>query len=339
MTPEKFLETRSPAWDRLEMLIERTGRRGVAALSEAELHELTRLYPAVAVDVARARRYKIDPRTQRRINTLAIAAHGLLYRRRRVPLLPAVWKFLSHDYPRLFRRLWAYVALAAAMFLITGLGAYVSVQMRPSRVHLFFRGPIEMPDGKAGMSAEDISERFRQMPNAPMAMGITTNNISVAFNAFALGISAGVGTCYVIMMNGMMLGAFAAYAAVHGVGYPLLCFLVPHGALEIFAILVAAGAGLRLGMSLALPGKLSRGASLRVGARDAVLLVLGTIPMFVVAGAVEGFITPSYFPGSAKIALGLLLLLAALAWLLLAAHGFRAVRGPREPSSASQPAR
>ena len=154
------------------------------------------------------------------------------------------------------------------------------------------------------MSDSDISERFRRAPQTVMAAGITTNNISVAFNVFALGITAGLGTCLLLLYNAVMLGAFVAHFDVHGLTYALWSFIAPHGILEIMAILVAAGAGLRLGLSLALPGDVTRLASLRRGAKEAVLLVLGTIPMFVVAGAIESFVTPSHLPGGVKIIVG-----------------------------------
>jgi len=303
MRAARFLETRKPAWDRLAALMERCRGR-VSVLSDDELHELTRLYPGVAVDVARARRYRMDAKTQERLNGLAIAAHGMLYRRKHRPALPAIWRFLAVDYPRLFRKLWPYTVLAAALLLVTGLGTFVTVTLRPSTAYLFIPRGLNLPDGKAEVTAEDISERFRRIPKPPMATGIMANNISVAFKAFAFGISAGVGTCYVILVNGTMLGAFIGHFANHGLGYELMCFIFPHGFLEIFAIVVAAAAGLRLGLSLSLPGRLTRGASLKAGAREAVLLVLGTIPMFIVAGAIEGFVTPTFLPGSVKIAVG-----------------------------------
>jgi len=320
MTPARFLETRGAAWDRLEALV-RKARRGVSALTEHELHELTRLYPAVAVDVARARMTRIDPQTQHRINRLAIAAHGLLYRRQRRRVWPAVIRFFGRDYPRLFRRLWAYMALATAVFLVGGLGAYATARLRPSTAYLFIPGEVDLVDEEPGLSPEDASERFRRIPKPPMASHIITNNIKVAFLVFASGITAGIGTCYVLFINAMMLGGFAAHFDNSRLGYELWSFLTPHGALEIFAILVAAAAGLRLGLSLAIPGRVTRRTSLKIGAREAVQLVLGTIPMFVVAGTIEGFITPSYLPGSAKIALGLAVLGVTLAYLLLVGHG------------------
>lgn len=307
MTPARFMKTRVASWNRLEEIITKASKKGIKALYDDELHELTRLYPAVAIDVARARMYNIDPSTQKRINQLAISAHGLLYRRRNISFFRSVWTFFRYDYPRLFRRLWPYTVLATTIFVISLLGAYVSTRLKPSNAFLYVPGQLDISDEEPGVSSKDISERFRRIDNAPMAAGIMTNNLSVAFNAFALGITAGVGTCYVVIFNSMMLGGFAAHFANHGLVYDFWSFIAPHGVLEIFAILVSAAAGLKLGLSLAIPGQLTRSASLRAGARDALWLVLGTIPMFIIAGIVEGFITPSYLPGAAKIILGIAL--------------------------------
>ena len=321
MTPARFLEERGPAWVRMRDLVEKTGKKGAAALNEEELHELTRLYPAVAVDVARARMYKIDPLTQRKLNQLAIAAHGLLYRRKAIRRKGVLRRFFLRDYPRLFRRLWGYAVLAGAVFFVSALATYVAVRIQPSTVNRFVPDAAALVDREEGLTARDVSDRFRRLPSQFMAAAIVTNNISVAFSAFAFGIAAGLGTCLVLLINGMMLGGFAAHFANHGLSYPLWSFLAPHGVLEILAILIAATAGLRLGLSLAVPGSLTRKASLQAGAKEAVLLVLGTIPMFIIAGVVEGFVTPSELPGAAKIILGLMLGAAAMAYLLLAGHG------------------
>jgi uncharacterized membrane protein SpoIIM required for sporulation len=315
MTPGRFLETRRATWDRLEALISRARERGLRGLTEAELHELTRLYPTAAVDVARARMVQADPGTQRRMNQVAIAAHGLLYRRAATRSLPAVWQFFRRDYPRLFRRHWPDMILATTIFLMGFLGAYAAARLVPSNAYLFVPAGLDMSN-PGEVTSEDISERFRQMSNPPLAAAIVRNNISVAFNVFALGITAGIGTCYILLVNAAMLGGFAAHFTNHGLSYPLWSFLAPHGVLEIFAILVSAAAGLRLGFSLAMPGGRTRSASLRIGARDAVLLVLGTIPMFAIAAFIEGFVTPSYVPGAAKIVLGLTVAAVVIVYLL-----------------------
>ena len=325
MTPARFLETRNPAWNRLDELVKKTRSKGVAALNDAELHELARLYPAVAVDVARARMYKIDAETQDRVNRLAIAAHGLLYRRPHARPVEGVLKFLAGEYPRLFRRMWPYVLLSVAIFGAVTAATYVSVRVRPAIAHRFVPEEIDLPDGKAGLSADDMSERFRRIPRPPLAAGVMANNISVAFYAFAFGITAGIGTCYVLLMNGMMLGGFAAHFANHHLGFAFLSFIMAHGVLEIMAILIAAAAGLRMGISLAMPGATTRKASLRAGAKEAVLLVLGTIPMFIIAGTLEGFVTPSQISGEVKIVIGIAVWAAVMAYLMLAGRSEKRV--------------
>jgi len=319
VSPAKFMESRRPIWQRLEELTGK-GRRRLSALREDELQELARLYPTVAVDTARAKMYGMGDNTRRYINELAIAAHGLLYRRKRSRPLRAVGRFLGHDYPCLFRGLRFYVLLSLTIFMAVAICAYITVRVNPSTAYLFVPGGLDVAGGPE-VSKQDVGERYRQMSGSIMASYITTNNIKVAFSAFALGIAAGIGTCYVLLFNGMMVGGFFGHFANHGLSYECWSFLVPHGALEIFAILVAGGAGLRLGLSMVLPGRLTRKASLRTGAREAVLLVLGTIPMFIIAGAIESFITPAYISGIAKILIGLLALGTVLAWLLMVGRG------------------
>jgi uncharacterized membrane protein SpoIIM required for sporulation len=312
------MESRVKDWERLEALLRKAGKTGVTSLNDSELHELVRLYPAVAVDVARARMYGLDERTQRRINQLAIAAHGLLYRRPGRRSFAAVGRFLSTDYPRLFRRLWPYVATAVTIFVIGLLGAFVAARLRPAAVHAFVPGVVDLPQTSPGITVDDIRERFRRMPNAPLATGVMTNNVRVAFNAFALGITAGVGTCFILLVNALMLGGMMALFTNYGLGGEFILCIMPHGILEIMAVLIASAAGLRLGLSLAIPGRLTRGASLRAGGREALLLVLGTIPMFIVAGTIEGFVTPSYLPDVVKAAVGAVAATMAVLYLLLA---------------------
>lgn len=315
MTPAYFLKSRSDAWNRLEVLVSKTQKKGLKALTDDELHELTRLYPAVAIDTARARMYNIDHVTQKRLNQLAISAHGLLYRRENVKYFQAILTFFKETYPRHFRKLWAYITVAILIFATGFWGSYVSTTIEPSNAYIFVPGELDITKDDA-VTSQDISGRFRRMKRPPMAAGIMANNISVAFNAFALGITAGIGTSYLLFYNSMMLGGFAAHFANNGLMYDFFSFILPHGILEIFAILVSAAAGLRLGLSLAIPGHLKRIDSLRAGAKDALLLVLGTIPMFIIAGLIEGFITPSYLPGAFKIVLGVLVASLTIAYLL-----------------------
>lgn len=309
-----FFKQRQSDWERCEHLIQQAQNRGLRSLKDTEIRELAHLYQNITIDVSRARMYKIDPTLQDRINQLAISAHGLLYRRKSRKKVLSLWQFFRYQYPSHFRKLWPYTSLATAIFLVGMIGAFVTTRLKPATAFYFVPGNLDVVDENY-VTEEDISERFRQMERPPMAAGIITNNISVALNAFALGVFAGIGTCYLLLYNSMMLGGFIGHFCNHNLGYELLSYLGGHGFLEIFAILVASAAGIRLGLSLALPGNLTRTSSLRKGAIDALLLVLGTIPMFIVAGLIEGFITPSYLPGVYKIILGISVLVLIIAYL------------------------
>jgi len=316
MNPIRFLQIRKPIWNRLLSLTAKTGNKGVKALTEEELHEMTKLYPTVAVDVARARLHGIDSVTQRNLNQLAIKTHGLLYTKKREKALKPFINFILYDYPRLFRKSWMYFIIAFTLFAGAVTGSYLTVRINPSSAYLFVPRGLDAVGGPE-VSQEDIGERYRMARGDIMATYITLNNIQVAFFCFALGITAGIGTCWVLLMNSMMLGGFFAHFANHNLLFPCFSFLVPHGALELFAIVVAATAGLRMGLSLAMPGSFSRGVALRKGAKEAVLLVLGTIPMFIVAGLIESFITPSYLSGEYKIIIGISTLGIFLMYLFL----------------------
>jgi uncharacterized membrane protein SpoIIM required for sporulation len=131
-----------------------------------------------------------------------------------------------------------------------------------------------------------------------------TNNARVAFNAFALGATFGVGTIAVVLVNGVLLGATAAIVAANGSLRAFLSFVLPHAGVELTAIVLAAAAGLHLGAAILAPGWRRRTDSLAVAARDSLPLVLGCAALLVIAGVVEGFISPMSWPLRAKAAIG-----------------------------------
>jgi uncharacterized membrane protein SpoIIM required for sporulation len=123
-----------------------------------------------------------------------------------------------------------------------------------------------------------------------------TNNLSVSFMAFAAGITGGLGTLYLLFFNGIMIGVIGTACATYGMSVPLWSFVSPHGVLELPAIFIAGGAGLRMARSLLFPGMLSRRDSLSIGGTEAVRLLVGVIPMLIVAGTIEAFFSPSSAP-------------------------------------------
>ena len=122
---------------------------------------------------------------------------------------------------------------------------------------------------------------------------IMTNNMSVTFMTFAYGITAGIGTVYMMIFNGVMLGTVGAACWLGGMSLPLWSFVAPHGVLELPAIFIGGGAGLRIAQGMLFPGMLPRRDSLAKAGGEAVRLVLGVIPILIIAGSIEGFISPS----------------------------------------------
>ena len=148
--------------------------------------------------------------------------------------------------------------------------------------------------------------------------GIMTNNLSVAFSTFALGITAGIGTIWMLAVNGVLIGVIGAATWKAGMALQLWSFVAPHGVLELPAIFISGGAGLEIARGLLFPGFLPRRQSLaQAGGRGARLL-LGTIPMLVVAGVIEGFFSPSAAPVAMKFILAGALFAALLAYLFVA---------------------
>jgi uncharacterized membrane protein SpoIIM required for sporulation len=144
---------------------------------------------------------------------------------------------------------------------------------------------------------------------------VLTNNIGVTFTALASGVLAGIGTALVLVYNGLVTGATAGLAVEVGNGRALVDFTFAHGILELSCIVVAAGAGLRLGWAIVDPGYRRRRDALTEEARGAVEIVLGTAPWLVVAGLVEGFIRPAGLGTVAVVVIGIGL--GALYWGLV----------------------
>jgi uncharacterized membrane protein SpoIIM required for sporulation len=147
--------------------------------------------------------------------------------------------------------------------------------------------------------------------------GIMTNNLTVAFTAFAMGITAGLGTIYMMATNGVLIGVIGAATWRAGMALQLWSFVAAHGVLELPAIFIAGGAGLEIARGMLFPGMLPRKESLARAGERGVRLLLGTIPMLVIAGVIEGFFLSSNAPVAMKFALAAVLFAALLSYLFL----------------------
>jgi uncharacterized membrane protein SpoIIM required for sporulation len=162
------------------------------------------------------------------------------------------------------------------------------------------------------------------IPPAGLSTFILVNNIQVAFLAFALGITFGIGTVYLVVQNAVLIGLLAgAYTSVGKAGV-FWALVLPHGLLELTAIAIAAGAGLRMGWSLIDPGERRRSMAVAEEARDAAMVVLGVLPAFGVAAVVEGFLTGTSVPDPVEIGIGAGLAVLYVAVLFAPARGSKA---------------
>lgn len=309
MISNTWLRQRQPAWDRLNSLIHQAEKFGLKKLAAPELRELGLLYRQTASDLSAVRENRSARVTEEYLNRLVTRAHHYVYSGQKTTLR-GVADWLVHDYPLIFRRLLPYTAGAVLIFLAGAvLGALLTV-VRPEFMNLYL-GPtmIETIHQHKMWTQSIVSVK----PQA--SASILTNNISVTFIAFAGGIVGGLGTVALLFSNGMEMGVISTACAQNHMALSLWSFVAAHGAFELPAIFIAGGAGLRLGWALLFPGMLSRKESLVLGGSEAVRLLCGTVPMLIVAGLLEGFLSPSGARVGIKFAVSAALLTFLWFWL------------------------
>ncbi len=322
MPSARWLNKRRPHWARLAELEQRAGRSGVRALSHKELQELGLLYRQVASDLAALREDANEVELARSINQLLARAHNLLYAGRGHSGWGIV-EFYTKTFPRIFRETFPYTLAAGVLFLMAGLmGALLS--FRDASFERFLLGPQMM---------ESIAEHRMWTESVltiqPAASSrIMTNNISVCFTTYAAGITAGIGTVFFMLLNGLLIGVVGVACYEGGMSVALWSFVAPHGVLELPAIFIAGGAGLLLARGMLFPGNLPRGDSLRQAAGVSVKLLLGVIPILIVAGTIEGFLSPSLtIPAGVKFIFAAALFSLFASYLAFAGREKKAVAG------------
>jgi uncharacterized membrane protein SpoIIM required for sporulation len=314
MPLDRFIKERKNAWQRLEELLHSVDRMSLRKLHREEVRELGRIYRRTASDLAIARAESRDPRLINYLNSLVIRAHGRIYRAdaqgtRRIR------NFFTRDFPRTFRRTWRYTALSFVVVSVFSLGAFIGTRLDPefsefAGISPYFR---EVVINKRTHWWEDLNEA-----NQIGSSQIFTNNIRVTFYAFAYGAMLGIGTLYILAFNGAMVGAILALTYQAGFGNDLVAFMIGHGVIELSCIFISGGAGLLIGSALLMPGDLTRGDALKSRGIEAIYLVVGCVPLLVVAGIIEGFISPAPINPIIKFSIGGITGLAMYSYLLLA---------------------
>ena len=282
-----WLQKRQNHWNRLQHLLDQSQREGLKSLTRPELQELGLLYRQAAADLSTLREDPSGKSYARILNLLLSRAHNTIYSGQKSSAKGIV-HFYSHTYPQIFRRNLRLIITAFLLFVAGAMAGLLLSLARPEFMHLFL-----------GPSMIETIEQHKMWTDSvvgisPLASSfIMTNNISVTFATFAFGITGGLGTMYMMLFNGLMLGVVGTACWLGGMSLPLWSFVAPHGVLELPAIFIAGGAGLRIAQGLLFPGLLVRSDALVKSGGEAVRLLLGTVPMLIVAGCIEGFFSPS----------------------------------------------
>jgi uncharacterized membrane protein SpoIIM required for sporulation len=308
---EAFIRGRQPEWDELDQLA-RQSRGRPERLGPEGVRRLGALYRGAVADLARGRRaFPSDP-SLRSLEQVVGRARATLYGTARSR--GSALAYLAGGYWAAVRQRRRPVALAWALMLVSAALATVWSVHDPAAaagvVPASLSGGGPSPHQAIGLGASQ---------SAVLAVSIFTNNIGVTFLAFAAGIVLGILPGFVVLYNGLILGAVAGIASSGGHAADVIELVAPHGVLELSCIAVCAAAGMRMGWSIVVPGPLTRGAALAAEAPRAVLIVLCTMPFLVVAGLVEGFVTPHHLPLVPALAIGFGL--AGPYWLAVARLG------------------
>ena len=316
MPADRFVSNRKHAWQRLEDLLKLLDRASLGRLRKDEVRELGRIYRRTASDLAIARAESRDPRLVNYLNSLVIRAHGRIYRAdaqggKRIRL------FFTRELPQTFRRTWRYTLLSFLVFATFSVIGFVGTRYDPEFSELVGVSPAfrEIYIETRTPWWERLNESNQEGASAIMA-----NNIIVTIYTFAFGATFGIGTLFYLAFNGANIASVLALTYRAGFGNDLVTFMVAHGVVELSCIFIAGGAGLLIGSAILMPGDLTRADAFKTRGMEAVRLMVGVALLLVVAGTIEGFISPQPFDPRIKYSIAAISGVALYSYLLFVGH-------------------
>lgn len=316
MPPDRFINQRKNAWQRLEELLRLLDHASLRRLHREEVRELGRIYRRTASDLAIARAESRDPRLVNYLNSLVIRAHGRIYRAN-AQGGKKIHNYFTRELPQTFRRTWRYTFVSFFVFFAFAVFSFVATRYDPE-----FSELVGVEAAFRELVIENKTHWWESLNegNQQGASIIMTNNIMVTIYTFAFGATFGIGTLFYLAFNGANIASVLALTYRAGFGNDLVSFMVAHGVIELSCIFIAGGAGLLVGTALIMPGDLTRANALKTRGMEAVRLMLGVAVLLVIAGIIEGFVSPAPIDPRVKYSIAAITGVALYSYLLFVGH-------------------
>lgn len=284
----KWLESRSRNWVALNRLLKQT--RGKRDEDPDQVRKLVKEFRGLATDLSLSRQALGAGQITRQLEALYSQAHETIYQKSH-----NFWRDLVSIYrdeiPVLVNRKMRFTILTTiSLFIVTGIAGWLLVYYNPELASLFASERMINMVQSGKLWTDDL---LNVVPSSVLSFQIMTNNIAVSLFAFVLGALYGIGTLYIISLNGFMLGSIFAFTAHHGLAERLFKFVFAHGVVELSIICLAGAAGIHLGEALIRPGNRTRGEAFHLAVSQAGKLMFVVVPFLVGAGLIEGYVSPN----------------------------------------------
>jgi len=306
-----WLQSRSRNWVSLNQLLKQV--RGKRDDDPEQVRQLVKEFRGLATDLSLSRQSLGAGQITRQLEALYSQAHETIYQKSH-----NLWQDLLTIYrdevPALVTRKMRFTILATiSIFIVTSIAGWLLVHFNPELASLFASERMINMVQSGKLWTDDL---LNIVPSSVLSFRIMANNISVSLFAFVLGALYGIGTLYIISLNGFMLGGIFAFTAHHNMAERLFNFVIAHGVVELSIICLAGAAGVQLGEALIRPGHRSRGEAFHQAVTEAGKLMFVVVPFLVGAGLIEGYVSPNdLFTMQARVSIGVLY--GILMWLVL----------------------